>query len=133
MYKTKDGTNYGSNARGRAHDAAHSGGEKESAAPKAMGGSDHEEPDGDETPMHEVVAEHGTANKTEIEGDGDQFHVTSHHEDGHKHKSKGHKSAQAAHMHSMHAMTGQEPDAMGEEEPEASPAPMHAGAGIPGM
>jgi hypothetical protein len=144
MFKTSDGKSYGHAGRARAHEASvgkSSGGSKH----KMAGGNDEpgakeSEGEGEEPSMHEVVAEHGLANKTEIEGDGDNFKVTSHHEDGHVHKSKGHESAHAAHMHSMHAMTGEQPEEMASEG-EGAGAGMGGGGGmgkpapmsIPGM
>jgi hypothetical protein len=97
-YKTKDGKNYESGEMGRAHDRGSS-----SMAPKEKMG----EPDGDEQPIHEVVAEHGPADETKISKEGDEYQVESHH-GGHTHHSKGHKSAHDAHNHSLEAM-GEEP------------------------
>jgi hypothetical protein len=90
-----------------------------------------------------VIDEHGTATHTHIHGPaktGDKTHtVHSFHEDGHHHVSKGHKTAQAAHAHSMHMHTGEAQPFGGEETPEeenAEQAPMPSGGGgsaIPGM
>ncbi len=91
------------------------------------------EEDGEESSAHEIVAEHGPAHHTQIEKKGEsEYHVRSHHEDGHKHLSKGH-DVHSAHMHSMHMMTGEEPESMEEPESEQEPMGESEPAGIPGM
>ena len=109
-FTAKDGKKFGNIEQGRRYDATRP---KPKPAP-----AEHEEAGGgEEQPMHEVVAEHGTAHTTHImkQPDG-THHVHSHHEDGHKHVSKGH-DVHSAHAHSMHAHTGEEPS--GEQEHEA--------------
>ena len=95
-----------------------------------------------ETPMHEIISEHGPAHTTQIKKESDGHHsVMSHHEDGHKHMSHHNADGKphdvhSAHAHSMHAHTGEEPpeamtggqEAAGEGAEEAEEAPM-----IPGM
>lgn len=109
---------------------------KEEKSAKKAKPAKHDEPDGDEQDIHEVVSEHGPAHKTEIEkADGEEsYSVHSHHEDGHKHSSHGH-SLHEAHQHSMIAHG--EPGGMEEEQPaeEAEAMPMASGAGAapPGM
>jgi hypothetical protein len=107
---------------------------KEEKSSKKSKPSKHEEPDGDEEqPIHEVVSQHGPADKTEIEKEGDAYTVHSHH-GGHKHTSHGHGSLHEAHSHSM--MAHGEPGGMeGEEPAEAEAMPMAGGPGAapPGM
>lgn len=105
----------------------------EEKASKKSKPAKHEEPDGDEEqPIHEVVAEHGPADKTEIEKEGDAYTVHSHH-GGHKHSSHGH-SIHEAHAHSMMAH-GAEPEMESEPEEESQAMPMAGGPGAapPGM
>ena len=69
-----------------------------------------------------VVAEHGPAQQTQIVKEPDESHtVHSTHEDGHKHKSKGH-DVKSAHEHSMKMMGGEQPEEETSEEaaPEMS-------------
>jgi hypothetical protein len=66
-------------------------------------GGAHEESGHDE--IKQVVEEHGPASKIEIthgEGGEGEYHVTSHHEDGHVHHAT-HDSAAMAHAHAAHA------------------------------
>lgn len=67
-------------------------------------GSGHEEPDGDEQPIEDSVAEHGPAEHVEMH---------THHSDGHVHKSK-HHDAESAHEHVGKAF-GEESEPMADE------------------
>ena len=88
-------------------------GHKPAAAP-----SEHAEPDADDKPMHEVVAEHGPA-KQHLITKGEDGGFTSHtmHEDGHKHGPIHHGSMEEAHQHGSEAMGGgdAEHDEMGHD------------------
>jgi hypothetical protein len=91
-------------------------GAKGSAGSKPGFGQDKGQDKGQDDQDHEsVVAEHGPAHTTVIAKDetSGEHTVTSHHADGHKHKSKGH-DVHSAHEHSK-AMFGEtEPTQPGE-------------------
>ena len=89
----------------------------------------HAEPDGDEVPqdIHEMVAQHGPAEKVEIDHQEGRHTKTSHH-GGKVHKSE-HASAEEAHHHGMIA-AGVEP---GQQEQQPAMAGASQPGGIPGM
>lgn len=124
-YQTKDGHRYENAEIGRTHDRSRGHEPKGDGEKKAK--SAQKESEESEQPIEEIVKAHGPAHKTEIEQDGEQHMVTSHHEDGHKHKSGGH-SLMEAHEHSMKAHGG---EGMEQEEPEG--ADDGEGAGMPAM
>lgn len=68
------------------------------------GSDEHEEPDGDEQPIEDSVAEHGPAEHMEMH---------THHADGHVHKSK-HHDAESAHDHVGKAF-GEESEPMADD------------------
>ena len=141
MYTAHDGKNFGNTEMGRHYDKTRAGA-KDDEEKKGGEGNEADDGggDGEETPMHEVVAEHGTAHTSHIQEENDGHHsVKTTHEDGHKHTS--HKNADgephdihSAHAHSMHAMTGEEQDGGGmeHEEPDGDEGEMAAPM-IPGM
>ncbi len=124
-YKAKDGKNFGNRQQQKAYDERPA--KKESKAPE------HAEPDADDMgsdqPIEEVVAQHGPADKIEMQHDheGGKHTVTSHH-GGHKHVAH-HGSADEAHMHAAKAAGVTVP---GEEQAMQPMGAMHEG-GIPGM
>jgi hypothetical protein len=106
------------------------GGESERMSAKE---DEHDGADGgEETPIHQVVDEHGPAHTTTIKKTGETYSVHSHHEDGTKHMSKGHSSAHEAHQHSMQAM-GEEPEEADEESMSSDEPPARSAMSIPGM
>ena len=135
MYTAKDGKNFGNNEMGKHYDSTRPAGTSKPSGPNTDGVQS--ESHADDGPQHEVVAEHGTATHTEIHGpektDDGTHHVHSHHEDGHKHVSKGH-DVHSAHAHSKHMHTG-EAEGMGEahEEPDGDEVAGEEPAEIPGM
>jgi hypothetical protein len=126
-FNAKDGKPFGNRQQMKAYDERAP--KKET---KAM--PEQSEPDGDEgessdMPIHEMVAQHGPAEKVEISHSEGKHTKVSHH-GGKKHMSE-HASAEEAHHHGMMA-AGVEP---GQEE--AQPAMAGGGGmqegGIPGM
>ena len=125
-FKAKDGKSFGNRQQQKAYD-------ERPAKKEAKGESAHAEPDGDEgseQDIHEVVAEHGPADKIELHHDdtAGKHHVVSHH-GGYTHKAVK-AGREEAHEHAK-AAAGVMPE-MAEDE-SAQPA-MAGGAGeIPGM
>jgi len=138
-YVAKDGKAFGNREMGQHYDRT-----RPKEKPPSSEGEDREKEMGgegeSETPMHEIIAEHGPAHTTTIKRHEDGHHsVTSHHEDGHKHTSHKnadgeHHDVHSAHAHSMHAHTGEEQTKAfaGQETPEEEEAEETAPA-IPGM
>jgi len=98
MYTSKDGKNFGNHEMGKHYDATRPE-PKEEEADKG----EHEEGEQD---IQDVVSEHGPAEHVEI---------SSHHKDGHVHKSKHHDG------HSARSHVSQ---AFGEEPEHEAEAPM---------
>jgi hypothetical protein len=126
-FKSKDGKSFGNRQRQTAYDERPA--KKEAKAEP----TEHQEPDGDEQSpqdIHEMVAQHGPAEKIEITHDhaAGKHTVVSHH-GGKTHKSE-HASAHEAHAHAMTA-AGAEP--MQEEQPQMAGAGAMQQGGIPGM
>ena len=126
-FQAKDGKSFGNRQQMKAYDERPP---KKDA--KAMP-EENNEPDGDEgapEDIHEMVAQHGPAEKVEISHAEGKHTKVSHH-GGKTHKSE-HASAEEAHHHGMTA-AGVEPGEQ-EEQPSVSAG---AGAlqegGIPGM
>lgn len=127
-FKSKDGKrSFGNRQQAQAYDSR---GEKE-AHKQAQPSEEPVEPVSDEqeeSPMdiHEHVAEHGPAEKVEIQHSEGKHTKTSHH-GGAKHVSH-HESAEEAHHHGMIA-AGVQPQ---EQQQQMQPMQQEAGA-IPGM
>lgn len=121
-FKAKDGKNFGNRQKMQAYD------ERE---PKAEAKEPESEPADDQS-IEEVVAQHGPADKVEIEHDHEGGHhkVTSHH-GGHKHHS-AHGSAAEAHMHGAKAAGLEEANESPEFEAGEQEGVKEYG-GIPGM
>jgi hypothetical protein len=96
-FKARDGKEFQHNGMGKSYDNM--------LGDKAAKGGDSAGQD--KSQDESVVAEHGPAHTTVIAKDkmSDKHSVTSHHEDGHKHVSKGH-DVHSAHEHSK-AMFGE--------------------------
>ena len=125
-FKSKDGKSFGNRQQMKAYDERAP--KKES---KAMP-DEYEDAGGDDNypeDIHEMVAQHGPAEKVEIEHSEGKHTKVSHH-GGKTHKSE-HASAEEAHHHGMMA-AGLEP---GQEEaqPEMAGAGAMQEGGIPGM
>jgi hypothetical protein len=125
-FKAKDGKQFGNHQQMKAYDER---APKKNPAPTAENdeaGSGEEEMPQD---IHEMVAQHGPAEKVEISHHEGKHTKVSHH--GGKEHTSEHASAEEAHQHGMMA-AGVEP---GQEEKQ--PAMAGAGAmqegGIPGM
>lgn len=110
-----DGKDYGTSSvtKGLArHRMAQKGGgdEKKAAEPEMPKGEgaasehDHGGQEGGHEVIQQVQQEHGPAQGVEVSKEGEHHSVTTHHEDGHTHKSKGHPSAQHVHEHLGHAV-----------------------------
>jgi hypothetical protein len=129
-FKAKDGKAFGNRQQMKVYDERPA--KKEPKGVEAQ----HEEPDGDEgsdQDIHEVVAEHGPADKIQLHHDDDagKHHVISHHgEHVHKVVKAGREEA---HEHAKIA-AGLSPE---QQEEEQQPAMAGGGAmqggGIPGM
>lgn len=87
---------------------------------------DHAGEAGGHEEIQKVAAEHGPAQKGEMKHDGEHHSVTTTHEDGHVHESKGHPSLAHAHEHIGHSMGN-------EGEPEMSGGGSDGGASLEGM
>lgn len=126
-FKAKDGKSFGNRQQMKAYDER----EPKNGSEKVH----HNEPDGDEgqdgseQDIHEVVAEHGPADKIELHHDdaAGKHHVTSHHGE-HTHKAVK-AGREEAHEHAK-AAAGVMPEMA--EEKSAQPAMAGDGA-IPGM
>jgi hypothetical protein len=153
MATAKDGSKHHSNTRARMHDEKMDEEGKKKAKPadehepkgdkepKAAKPGNHAEPDGDEgmdsqEPIEDVVAQHGPADKMEMNADpaSGAMKMTTHH-GGMKHHST-HTDPMAMGHHMMKAMGHQPP----EQAPPAAAAGMGGdatgmagGGGIPGM
>ena len=139
-FKGKDGKNFGNRQQRDTYDRA-----------KKTQGASHSEPNGDEAPgqgegddvshqdIHEVVAEHGPAHKTEAHHDheaGKHHTITYHGEKEHPvvHRAQ-HGSAAEAHQHNAMA-AGAELEQGSEELGGSQPAGAPGNTGdyaIPGM
>lgn len=128
-FQAKDGKSFGNRQQQKAYDERPE--KKEAKAAPVQ----HGEPDGDESSpqdIHEMVAQHGPAEKVEIVHDhaAGKHSVTSHH-GGKTHKSE-HTSAHEAHSHGMTA-AGVQPEEQTEEPAMAGGGMQDGAGGIPGM
>lgn len=125
-YEAKDGKKFGNRQKMQAYD------ERGKSEPKQESeggeGSDMSSQD-----IGEVVAQHGPADKVEIEHDhaAGKHHVTSHH-GGKKHHSE-HGSAAEAHMHGARAAGVEEQQESPQFEAGEQAGAKEYGGGIPGM
>ena|ERR1700735_3036015 len=131
-FAAKDGKQFGNRQQMKAYDERPP---KKDA--KATPNADEQDESGGEEnspqDIHEMVAEHGPAEKVEISHAEGKHTKVSHH-GGATHKSE-HASAKEAHQHGMTA-AGVEPGEQDEQEPAQSAAGAGAvqqGGGIPGM
>lgn len=130
-FNAKDGKAFGNRQQMKAYDER----APKKSKPAEQGGEvQHNEPDGDEAessdmPIHEMIAQHGPAEKVEISHSEGKHTKVSHH-GGRKHMSE-HASAEEAHHHGMMA-AGVEPAEQEEAQPVMSGGAMQEG-GIPGM
>jgi hypothetical protein len=125
-FKAKDGKPFANRQQMKAYDER-----PKKAAPtaengEAAGGEDEAMPQD----IHEMVAEHGPAEKVEITHSEGKHAKVSHH-GGKKHMSE-HASAEEAHQHGMIA-AGVSPEEQQEEQPAMAGAGAMQEGGIPGM
>jgi len=110
-----DGKSYGTSSvtkglarhrRAQAEKPGGGGGAGPEMADAAEGHSmhDHGGQDGGHEAIQQVHSEHGPATKAEVKHDGTAHHVTTTHESGHVHESKGHPSVEHVHAHLGHAV-----------------------------
>jgi len=129
-FKAKDGKPFGNRQQMKAYDEREPKKEMKAAARTAENG---EAGSGDEAmpeDIHEMVAQHGPAEKVMIEHHEGKHTKTSHH-GGKVHKSE-HASAEEAHQHGMMA-AGVEPGQQEEEAAMAGGGMQNGEGGIPGM
>lgn len=130
-FKAKDGKSFGNRQQMQAYDERPP--KKETKAmPDEQDGAGGEEnsPENSEQDIHEMVAQHGPAEKVEI-SHADGRHTKVSHHGGKTHKSE-HASAEEAHHHGMTA-AGVEPGEQEEQQPEMAGAGAMQQGGIPGM
>lgn len=87
----------------RGKEPAGGGGEEPQAA-EGHSMHDHGGQEGGHEAIQQVHEEHGPATKVEVKHDGEHHHVTTTHEDGHVHESKGHPSVAHVHEHIGHSI-----------------------------
>lgn len=123
-----DGKSMGTSSVGRGLARARMGdrknpdaGSDSDSTKKAEGGDGHSDHDhagesGSHEAIQQVHSEHGPAHKVEVKHDGKHHHVTTHHEDGHVHESKGHPTVEHVHEHIGHSVGMAGGDSGGEEQ-----------------
>jgi hypothetical protein len=127
-FAAKDGKTFGNRQQQRAYDERAP--KKETKAmPDEQDGQAGENEENSPDDIHEMVAQHGPAEKVEISHSEGKHSKVSHH-GGQMHKSE-HGSAAEAHHHGMMA-AGVEPTEQDEQPAMAGAGAMQEG-GIPGM
>lgn len=135
-FKAKDGKSFGNRQQQKAYDErpAQSGAKKESKsaerAEHAEAGGENEGAEQSPQDIHEMVAQHGPAEKVEISHAEGKHTKVSHH--GGKTHTSEHASAEEAHQHGMTAAGVEPQQEEQQQEPAMAGGAMSVGA-IPGM